>query len=102
MSNNDAVIVRDNPAASRYETIVDGKLAMAQYRLSGDRITFIHTEVPAELEGRGIASQLARYALDDARRRGLTVVPICPFISGYIRRHPEYDDIVVWPGRQPS
>ena len=100
MSNDQTIAVRDNPAESRYEAIVDGRVAMAQYRLAGDHITFIHTEVPVELEGRGIASQLARYALDDARRRGLRVIPICPFISAYIRRHPEYDDIVDWPRRQ--
>ena len=102
MSDDDTVSVRDNPAESRYEAIVDGRLALAQYMLTGENITFTHTEVPIELEGRGIASQLARYALDDARRRGLRVIPLCPFISAYIRRHPEYNDIVFWNRRQPS
>lgn len=99
MSDHPAVGVRDNPAESRYEALVDGRLAMAEYMLTGENITFTHTEVPPELEGRGIASQLARYALDDARARGLRVIPLCPFISAYIRRHSEYQDLVFWSGR---
>lgn len=89
----------DNPKASRYETQVGGQLAFAEYMLTGPNITFTHTEVPEELEGRGIASQLARFALDDARARGLAVIPLCPFISAYIRRHREYQPLVFgYPG----
>jgi uncharacterized protein len=86
--------VRDNRAASRYEAEVEGNLAVVEYLLGGSNITFTHTEVPEELEGRGIASQLARFVLDDARTRGLAVIPLCPFINAYIRRHPEYQDLV--------
>jgi predicted GNAT family acetyltransferase len=89
-----AVIVRDNRAESRYESELDGDLGMIVYRLRGDTITFTHTEVPETLEGRGIASAMARFALDDARARGLRVQPLCPFVAGYIRRHPEYADLV--------
>jgi predicted GNAT family acetyltransferase len=96
VSEHTAVLIRDNPAASRYEVDVDGRLAIVQYMLTGQNITFTHTEVPVELEGRGIASQMARFALDDARARGLRVIPVCPFISAYIRRHPEYQDLVFW------
>ena len=81
--------IRDNRAAGRYEADVGGGLAIAEYRLDGDTITFTHTEVPRELEGRGIGSRLARFALDDARARGLRVVPRCSFIADYIRHHPE-------------
>lgn len=89
----------DNPEASRYETRVGGQLAFAEYMLTGPNITFTHTEVPEELEGQGIASQLARFALDDARARGLAVIPLCPFISAYIRRHREYQPLVFgYPG----
>jgi predicted GNAT family acetyltransferase len=95
MSENTTVVVRDNPPASRYEANVDGRLAVIQYTLTGEKITLVHTEVPEELEGRGIASQLARFALDDARARGLRVIPVCPFVSAYIRRHPEYQDLVL-------
>ena len=88
--------VRDNPDESRYELVVDGRLAgIAQYRLNGERITMYHTEVEPEFEGRGLGDELARAALDDVRRRGLVLVPLCPFIAAFIRRHPgEYLDLV--------
>ncbi len=86
--------VIDDTAAQRYEVHIDGDVALMQYRLEGDRIVYLHTEVPAALEGRGIGSTLARAALDDARARNLAVVPLCPFVSGYIRRHPEYQPLV--------
>ena len=88
--------VRDNPEESRYELLVDGRLAgFAQYRLEDERITMYHTEVEPEYEGRGLGDELAHDALDDVRRRGLTLVPLCPFIAAYIRRHPdEYLDLV--------
>lgn len=87
--------IRDNPAAHRYETEVDGELAVAYYRLAGTTITFTHTEVPERFEGRGIGGALARFALDDARARGLKVAPRCPFIKAYIDRHPEYQPLVI-------
>ena len=84
------VVVEDNPAARRYQAQVGEYLAVAEYRLDGDTITFTHTQVPKELEGHGIANKLAHAALEDARARKLTVVPLCPFIASYIRRHQEY------------
>jgi predicted GNAT family acetyltransferase len=86
--------IHDNREAGRYEAEVEGQLAFAEYMLTGNNITFTHTEVPEELEGHGIASQLARFVLDDARARGLEVIPLCPFIKAYIARHPEYQDLV--------
>jgi predicted GNAT family acetyltransferase len=90
------VEVRDNPPESRYEIRTDGRLAgFVTYETHPDHITFIHTEIVPQYEGEGLGGQLARAVLDDARRRGLTVVPICPFIAGYIRRHPDdYLDLV--------
>ncbi len=86
--------VRHNSAAKRFESEVDGLLSKAWYRLSPGTITFTHTDVPDALAGRGIGSQLARAALDHARNENLRVVPLCPFISAYIERHPEYADLV--------
>lgn len=86
--------VRDNPEKHQFELIVDGHTALAAYRLKPDAIVFTHTEVPKELGGRGIGSQLAKGALDQARARGLRVVPVCPFIKAYIEKHPEYADLV--------
>ena len=93
---NDAIAVEDNPAAQRFEARVGGHLAIVQYRLEGPNIAFIHTEVPEALEGKGIASTLVRTALDSARERQLGVIPLCPFVAGYIRRHQkEYLDLVL-------
>jgi hypothetical protein len=86
--------VRDNRLKERFELEADGHLAVAQYHLKHGTITFTHTIVPEELEGRGIGGQLARAALDTARSEGLAVVPKCPFIRAYIERHPEYQDLV--------
>ena len=67
----------------------------AFYELDDDVITFTHTEVDPEFEGQGVGSALARYALDQAREAGLRVRPLCPFIARWIRRHPDYADLVV-------
>jgi uncharacterized protein len=89
-----SIEVTNDQAAQRYEAHIDGELALIQYELRGDHIYILHTEVPEALEGRGIGGALARAALEDARARHLTVVPHCPFVSAYIRRHPEYLDLV--------
>ena len=93
--DSDVLEVTNDERVQRYETRIDGVLAHIQYSRTGSRITFLHTEVPPALEGRGVGSALARFALDDARLRGLEVVPLCPFVSAYIRRHPEYLPLVV-------
>lgn len=84
--------VVDVPEQSRYELRVGREtVGVAAYRMRGDdRIVFLHTEVDDALEGRGLGSVLAAGALDDARRRRLAIVPLCPFISRYIEGHPEY------------
>jgi predicted GNAT family acetyltransferase len=87
--------VHDNPTQLRYDIIVDGKPAgFARYVRKGNRIIFVHTEVDDAYEGHGLGSRLAQGALDDARARGLAVVPLCPFIERYIQKHPEYEDLV--------
>jgi len=87
--------IQDNKEKSQYETTVDGTVALAAYELEPEnRIVFTHTIVPQELSGRGIAQSLAKHALDDARTRNLTVVPQCAFIASYIKRHPEYEDLL--------
>jgi hypothetical protein len=86
--------VIDNETASRYEIHVGDQVAFAEYRKRGDVMVFTHTEVPHELEGHGIAGQLATRALDDARARHMKVVPRCPFFLSFIAKHPEYSDLV--------
>lgn len=90
-----AVEVVDAPDRSRYLALVDGEVeGFAAYRLRGERIVFTHTEVDPAYEGKGVGSALAKGALDDARRRALPVVLVCPFMTAYVQRHPEYADLV--------
>ena len=86
--------VTDNLARSRYEMVANGETAFVTYTRHGNRITLIYTEVPEALSGRGVGSALARFVLEDIRRRGLRVVPECTFMAGYIQRHPDFADIV--------
>jgi predicted GNAT family acetyltransferase len=81
--------VRHNRAFQRFETTVDGELARADYRMDGDVMRMVHTEVPPGSEGRGIAGALVRAALEYARASGLTVLPRCSYVRAYMRRHPE-------------
>lgn len=89
-----SIAVRDNPALNRFEAEVDGRLAVADYVLGEGIITFTHTGVPSELEGRGVGSALVRAGLAAARSRGLKVVPRCPFFAAWFKRHPEESDLL--------
>jgi hypothetical protein len=86
--------VIDNKAQQRFERVVDGHLAVAFYRRDGDVITFIHTEVPAELGGRGVGSKLVQGALDQVRSAGQKVIAECPFVKAWIGKHSEYRDLL--------
>ncbi|MBK5259931.1 MAG: N-acetyltransferase [Thermoanaerobaculia bacterium] len=86
--------VVNNEKESRFEIDVNGKLAMAEYRLKPGQITFTHTEVPKELGGKGIAQKLVRAALDHAKAKNLKVVPLCQFVSSFIQRNGEYESLV--------
>ena len=89
------VRVADNPDAERYEVFADGELAgFVTYRRHPGRISFIHTEVDDAFEGHGVGSALVSKVLDEAREQGLDVLPHCPFVRGYIGKHPEYLDLV--------
>ena len=86
--------VRNDVADHRYVLEVDGEYAIAAYRLESDVVIFTHTVVPPDQQGHGIGSALIKGALGDARRRGLKVVPDCPFVAAYIERHPEERDLL--------
>lgn len=91
-----SLVVVDTPAAERYEAYLDDQLAgVLEYVLQRGEIALVHTEVAAGHEGQGIGAALARFALDDARRRGLGVIAICPYVRAYLAKHPEDHDIVV-------
>lgn len=91
---SDAVPVTDNQAASRFEIADGGHLAELRYHHSGDRLALIHTEVPEELEGRGLGGRLVVAAIDRAAREGLTIVPYCPFARRWLERHSDVADRV--------
>jgi uncharacterized protein len=90
-----AIVVSNNPDKSRYEVLVDGRVAgFAEYHQTGAVINFYHTEVDPEFEGQGLGSKLAKGALDDVRSTGVRAIATCPFISAYIKRHPEYTELL--------
>jgi uncharacterized protein len=84
----------DNRAHCRFELTVDGHLAVSYYKLDGNVLSFIHTEVPPELGGKGIGSKLVKGALDQVRAEGLKVIAVCPFVKAWIAGHPEYKDLL--------
>jgi len=90
-------VLTDNPAASRYELHVDGELAgFVDYELNetGKTIALVHTEIEPAFQGAHLATHLARFSLDNAQERGLSVLPFCPYINSWIKKHPQYADLV--------
>src|ERR1700744_3333116 len=93
----DAPVLSDNQGASRYELHVGTVLAgFVDYRLSDHdkAISLVHTEIEPAFRHDHLATHLARFSLDDARARGLAVLPYCPYITSWIRKHPEHADLV--------
>lgn len=89
------VTVRDNAQQNRFEVLVGGEVAgFAAYRHEGDMIAFTHVEVDDGHEGDGLGSQLVRSALAEVRERGTPVLPYCPFVQGFLRKHPDQQDVV--------
>jgi len=84
-----ALEVRHNAAASRFEATVESLLCVANYRLVDGVMRIHHTEVPAALEGRGIAGRIVRAAFAHAEANGLEVEPWCGYVRAYMKRHPE-------------
>ena len=88
--------LRHNPESLRYEAWMDDRLVgFADYTVDRDVVTMPHTEVDPAFGGRGIGAEIVRFALDDIRAAGRTVVPACPFVARWIERHPAYQDMVV-------
>ena len=89
-----ATILTDNASERRYEMPTAAGLAFVAYTLDGPRIMLDHAEVPPALEGQGVGSALVKATLDAVRARDLKVVARCGFVRAYLRRHPEYKDLV--------
>jgi len=92
--------IQHNPAKHRYEAIDDGDgtvAGFADYRDRQGSRAFVHTEVSDAYSGQGVASELARFAVEDVRDAGLRLVPYCPYIARWLKKHPEYTGFVDWP-----
>lgn len=83
-----------NEQLSRFEIDLDGEHAVLTFRRRDDVLVLNHTEVPAQHEGQGVAGRLARHAMEYARENGLRIVPRCPYVTAWLKRHPEYQDLV--------
>jgi predicted GNAT family acetyltransferase len=95
MTDSAPEVVRDDEH-HRYQLILDGQVVgFSDFRVRPGYLVFVHTETDPNFEGRGFGSQLARGALDDVRARGEKIKAECPFIAAYIKRHPEYEDLLV-------
>ena len=86
--------IHDNTESHRYELPVGGEVAVVIYNLSGQNLMITETLVPVALEGQGIASRLAKHVIADARTRNLLILPVCPFFSAYLQKHPEHAEVV--------
>jgi NAD+ kinase len=87
--------VVDSFEQSRYEVLLGGELAgVLNYRRHGDRVELAHTEIDQAFQGQGLAGRLAGAALADARGRATPVVVTCPYVAGYVERHPEFNDLI--------
>lgn len=90
----DKLEVKHNEAARRFEADLQGSTAVLVYKLVPGRMLIQHTEVPKELEGRGIAAKMTRVALEYARSQKLEVVPACSYTATFMAKHPEYNDLL--------
>lgn len=95
MNSTQDLPITNNTEAQRFEAELGDNRAVAEYHLKNDVIIFTHTEVPEAMEGRGVAGKLIKNALETARDESYQVVPLCPFVAAYIKRHPEYRDLVM-------
>jgi uncharacterized protein len=95
MAAPEHIEVADAPDRERYELSLDGDLVgFTVYRARPGLIAFVHTEVDERVQGRGLGDRLIRFALEDARARGLAVLPFCPFVNAFIERHREFEALV--------
>jgi predicted GNAT family acetyltransferase len=89
--------LNDNRSLGRYELTIDGATAFITYRRCGNVVILMHTEVPGVLSGRSAGSRLAKEVLDHLKKSGVKIVPECPFIASYVRKHPEFRELVEKP-----
>jgi len=93
--NIDLLKVIQNTAKNRFEIKIDESTAIAEYMITAGKIVLTHTEVPEALEGNGIASRLAKFAFKYAKENDLKVLPLCPYMAAFARKHPEVQDVLI-------
>ena len=91
---NDVLKITDNTNQQRFETPVGNEFAFISYRFEHGNLALMHTEVPEQFEGKGIASKLAQFAFEQAKQQHIKVLVYCPYISTWLKRHPEYNELV--------
>ncbi|PMD90796.1 MULTISPECIES: GNAT family N-acetyltransferase [Siphonobacter] len=89
-----SIPLHNNVPIHNYEMVINGHRAFIDYLEKGSKIYLIHTEVPSELEGMGVASALVTRVLEDIESRGLALVPLCPYVQAYLKRHPDWNRLV--------
>ncbi|MGA7704240.1 MAG: GNAT family N-acetyltransferase [Solirubrobacteraceae bacterium] len=100
MTREEPIEIADAPDRERYEVSIEGEVVgFTAYRARPGLIAFVHTEVDERHQGRGLADRLIHFALEDARGRGLAVLPFCPFVKAFIERHQEFEALVPEPRR---
>ena len=94
MMNYDEQKLKVNDASHRLELDIEGSIAFVEFKLLHDMLLLIHTEVPTTLEGKGVAGAIVQKALQYAKDNNYKIVPLCPFVQSYLKRHKEWNDIV--------
>lgn len=89
------IALHDNKAESRFEMTFENRLSLIEYEIDGNVISLLHTEVDPALEGRGAGTAIVEKVLAHIEKSGLQLIPLCPFVVAYIKRHPDWGRIVV-------
>ena len=89
------IALHDNKADNRFEMKFENTLSLVEYEIDGDIISLLHTEVDPALEGRGAGTAIVEKVLEEIKKRGMQLIPLCPFVVAYIKRHPEWEEIIV-------
>ena len=92
--NFDDIELVNNEAIHNFEFVIDGHRSFIDYKTKGDKIYLVHTEVPEELEGRGIAAVMVEKTFKYIEENGLKLVPLCSYVQSFLKRHPKWDRIL--------
>ncbi|MBC7937520.1 MAG: N-acetyltransferase [Rhizobacter sp.] len=89
------IALHDNKAANRFEMKFEHRDSLVEYEIDGDIISLLHTEVDPALEGRGAGTAMVEKVLNEIKDRNMQLIPLCPFVVAYIKRHPEWENLIV-------